>query len=116
MPIFRALYKGLFDKTSGAEVLIKYSETANFLYESVSWRVIFLSAPLRTVGEKGGEKVWGNWCSGVPSFLCPWRWLIRFMAHWADQSFSLRIPSDNEGARGKRGCSLRFIFIKFIYF
>ena len=65
MPIFRALYKGLFGKPSGAEVLIEYSETAHFLYKSAPWRVIFLSGPLRTVGAKGGEKFWGN---GVRAF------------------------------------------------
>ena len=59
MPIFRALYKCLFSKTSGAEVLIEYSETANFPYKSASCRVIFLSGALRTVGAKGREKVGG---------------------------------------------------------
>ena len=59
MPIFRGLYKVLFSKTSGAKVLIECSKTVHFPYKMASWRVIFLSGALRTVGAKGREKVGG---------------------------------------------------------
>ena len=59
MPIFRGLYKVLFSKTSGAKVLIECSKTVHSPYKMASWRVIFLSGALRTVGAKGREKVGG---------------------------------------------------------